>query len=120
MFSLTVMLGSGQFRLMYKTEEAAVAAFAAVSSAALPMNAGNFQLRDDFGQQLEGKHASIHGHLLEDLDQSKLAAIELMLNNARIQNGAMKQAQSDPALRVGVAHSQTPILTPMGNGRFQG
>ena len=65
MFSISVMLGSGQFRLLYKTEEAAILAYTALNAGSLPMSTGHQELADDFGQKLFVKAASLHGFLYE-------------------------------------------------------
>lgn len=117
MFSISILIGSGQMRLLYKTEEAAGHAYAALLNVGTPVAIGQQELTDDFGQKLLVKPQSMHGFLFEDMDQSKLAAVELMLCQARAQNMATKQAQSDPAFRAGVATPTSPILSPMGNDR---
>ena len=78
------------------------------------------EITDDFGQLVQISCDSFAGCMLEDLDQSKLAHIEMSLHEAKTRAMATKQAQSDPALRTaGMISGGMPILSPMGpNGRM--
>jgi hypothetical protein len=71
---------------------------------------------DDFGQHGEIKAGSIHGVIIEDMDLSKVAAVEFMLHNTRIHSQATTRAQSDPALKAD-RRAGPQVLTPFpGNG----
>lgn len=113
MFSLSIALGNTQWRLMYRKVEDAEKAWAILNQPASPV-----QLDDDFGQRIVVKSQQIAGVMFEDMDKSKMANVALMLFNTSVQMTAQKQVQSDPAFR---AAAQGPaIVSPMGNGRFNG
>ena len=69
---------------------------------------------DDFGQEISVKGSSIHGLMLENLDESMLAYVEMMLHQAKCQAKAQTRANSDPVLTAG--RRGPAVLTPMGNG----
>lgn len=127
MFSLTIVFGPGPmvWTLMYKNEETAqkekqelIDGFA--ESARLTI------LKDDFGQACEIVTDDIHGYMLEDLEQSRLAHIERALHQARTQAKGAEIAESDPVLRQARMKAQGGLgmIQPvpggmMGvNGRF--
>lgn len=112
MFSLSIMLGSGQWRLMFKTEETARACATAIENPSR-----GTQIVDDFGQEISIVAASYHGMMLEDMDKSQAAAIELALHNARMNKKATTMAQSDPALKQSMI-GQPGIVAPMGRPQF--
>lgn len=116
MFSISVAMGAVQWRLLFKTEETARNSWTTLTA---PTGSPMFQLADDFGQKIVAKYDSVGGLMFEDMDQSKLANVELMLFNASAQAMAQKRAQTDPAFRT---QPQGPaIIDPMrGNGRFPG
>jgi hypothetical protein len=108
--SVTVVFGPASLQFLFKSKER-VAQFRAFRS---DHPTQDLVFDDDFGQHAEIRAASIHGILIEDLDVSKLAGIEKMLHNTRIQHGAQQRANSDPAFkRAGPA-----VLTPMGPNGF--
>jgi hypothetical protein len=79
----------------------------------------SLSIADDFGQA-----AIIHppfNAMLENLDESRLAHVEMALHRTRIQVQAQKQAQSDPVLRAARPGAGPGVITPAGlqNG-FQG
>jgi hypothetical protein len=113
MYSLTIAFGDtpAMWRLLFKTEEAAHTAW---TKAADPENKG-FNVTDDFGQTCSVKNRV--GLMLEDLDQSKLAGVEMMLHNARTQAQAQVQARSEPALR-NAAQQGPSVFVPGMNGRM--
>lgn len=108
MFCLNVALGNTAWRLLYRDEEKARAAHNTLCS----MPAGNFFIVDDFGQELGTKAESVHGFMLEDLGQTKLAHAELMLHGERIKILAQKMAQTDPGLRTQPMNGPA-IISPM-------
>lgn len=110
MFCLNIALGHTSWRLLYKTEENALEAVARFNVI------DTVKVADDFGQALEAKVASIHGYMLEDMDKTKLAHVEMALHQARTQNLATKTAQTDPGLRTAQAINGPSVLSPMGNG----
>ena len=55
--------------------------------------------------------------MLEDMDKSQAAAIELALHNARMNKKATTMAQSDPALKQSMI-GQPGIVAPMGRPQF--
>lgn len=108
MYAVNIALGTTVWRLLFKTEANARAAHGTLCS----QPTGNFFLRDDFGQELGTHSAAINGFMFEDLDQSKLANIELFLHQQRVQAAAQKAAQSDPGLRASAAMGGPSVLTP--------
>ena len=112
MFCINVALGSTSWRLLFKDEDKATEAFNVLDARA---NA-DLRVADDFGQVLVAHVDSMHGVMFEDLDQTKLAHIEMALHQARTQNAAQKMAASDPSLRAGVNQAGPAIISPMGNG----
>ena len=108
MHSITVVLGPASWRFLFKTKEAA-------------MKHANFRtdhptqdmiITDDFGQHAEIRSTSIHGIMIENLDETKLVAIEMMLHDARIRATAQQRAQSDTQLRA--TQRGPSVLTPLG------
>jgi hypothetical protein len=114
MYSLTIAFGEtpAMWRLLFKTEEAACIAQSVVTG-----EAGSFVITDDFGQTCGFKASDIVGHMLEDLDQSKLAGVEMMLHNARTQAAAQTIARTEPALRA-VGQQGPSVFVPNGGGRM--
>lgn len=108
MHSVTVVLGPASWRFLFKSKEAA-------------MKHANFRtdhptqdmiITDDFGQHAEIRSTSIHGIMIENLDETKLVAVEMMLHDARIRATAQHRAQSDTQLRQ--ATRGPAVLSPMG------
>lgn len=114
MFCVNVALGNTCWRLLFKTEEKAKAAFDNLKP--LPMNTGTVVVEDDFGQVCSATSGSVHGLMFEDLEKAKMANVELQLYQQRVQSMVTKAIQSDPGLRGGLAMGGPPVLTPMGNG----
>lgn len=110
MHSVTVVLGPASWRFLFKSKEAA-------------MKHANFRtdhptqdtiITDDFGQHAEIRSASIHGIMIEDLNETKLVAVEMMLHDARVRASAQQRAQSDTQLRA--TQRGPSVLTPIGGG----
>lgn len=123
MFSLTIVFGPGPmvWTLMFKTEEAARKADYACDT----FSTDTLHLLDDFGQNCSVVGTGIHGHMLEDLEQSRLAHIERALHQARTQAKGSELAEADPVLRHARLKAQgglgmiQPVPTGwVGNGRF--
>lgn len=117
MFSLTIAFGEtpAMWRLLFKTEEAARAAY---SQLTYDPNTRRPSINaiDDFGQSCCANE--IIGCMLEDLNQSKIANVEMMLHNARTQAQAQIQARSEPALRQAGGGGPGVFVPNMGNGRL--
>ncbi len=114
MFSLTIAFGETptMWRLLFKTETSANEACKVL--AALDQEPA-FEITDDFGQTCFIASSSLQGWMLEDLDLSKQAGVEMMLHNARTQAMAQTQARQEPTLRsVGQGPS---VFVPGMNGR---
>lgn len=111
MFIINVALGNTSWRLLYKTEDRARLAYELISNPVIE----NLILDDDFGQQLCAKAAHVYGFMLEDMDKTKMAHVEMALHQARTQGLATKMAQHDPALKAQSTMSPS-VLNPMGNG----
>jgi hypothetical protein len=121
MYSLSIAFGSTAWALMFRTKEAAEKA---LSEYVGPPCRGTSEqhaliLTDDFGQHARIEHSSIHGIMLEDLDQSKLGMIERALHQQRTQLLLNKMVETDPGLRAARTGGSGAILSPMGNGNFR-
>lgn len=111
MFIINVALGNTSWRLLFKEEGTAVSAYDSAMEAGREL----ISIVDDFGQHMTASAASIHGVMLEDMDKTKMAHVEMALHQARTQGLATKMAQTDPTLKANAAMSPS-VLDPMGNG----
>lgn len=111
MYAVNIALGTTVWRLLFKTEEKARETFAFVQNP-LPLKNAAFKVEDDYGQTMGWTEGAIAAMMFEDLDQSKLANIELFLHQHRVQAAAQKAAQSDPGLRASAAMGGPSVLTP--------
>jgi hypothetical protein len=122
MFAVTIVFGNTSWRLLYKDEKKAEEAYNFVKQPAHKTVSFNPDLRieliDDFGQRAFFTTASINGGMLENLDESKLGAIEMALHQARTEIAGRQRAESDPTLRAASMNRGPAIVSPMGpNGR---
>lgn len=121
MFAVTVAFGNISWRLLYKSEEKALEHFTKVSCDPDVVHEftkhSRIQLIDDFGQRAVFVHSAITGIMLENLDESKIGAIEMGLHNKRTEVGFQARAEQDPTVRAAGGRSPA-IINPMGNGRF--
>ncbi len=100
MFTLSVVFGSASVGFMFKTQESAESAAASLLEIAtgdgfkmgIPPGS-RISIKDDFGQHGIFNASSIHGVIIEDLEQTQLARAEQMVHQARCQNKAAKLAQ---------------------------
>lgn len=104
MYVLSVVFGSASVGFMFKTKEAAEKCMFTVVE-------NTFTIVDDFGSSATIKSDSMHGWVLEDLDQSKVARAEQMVHQNRCTNLAAKIATSDPSLRT---MGSPAVITPHG------
>ena len=113
MFRLTIAFGEtpAMWRLLFKTEDRANQAWLRMKGT---INS-ELDLEDDFGQHCCIMLNYFRGAMLEDLDQSKQAGVEMMLHNARTQAQAQAQARQEPALRS--AGQGPSVFVPGMNGR---
>jgi hypothetical protein len=121
MYSLTIAFGEtpAMWRLLFKTEEAAQKAVTILEQVGQNPHPENIAgMMDDFGQLCAIKWSGIKAWMLEDLDQSKQAGVEMMLHNARTQADANVRARSEPSLRQ--ATSGPSVFVPNGGGRLNG
>ena len=120
MYSLTIAFGEtpAMWRLLFKTEEAAHNTYDSFLKSPGPDFTIGVNVTDDFGQSCYVKPASILALMLENLDQSKQAGVEMMLHNARTQADAQTRARSEPSLRQ--AASGPSVFVPNGGGRLNG
>lgn len=119
MFSLTIVFGPSPVPWVLLFKDEAKARSVLTADAADPSEF--FDCVDDFGQQVHLRSSSIHGVMLEDMEQSKLAHIEQGLHRARTQAKAQTLASADPTLRAAQAMGGAPMLQPgFGNGAFRG
>lgn len=104
MYVLSVVFGSASVGFMFKTKESA-------EKCLLDATDKDWQIVDDFGSIAHVIRTSVHGWVLEDLDQSKVARAEQMVHQNRCQNLATKIATSDPSLRT---MGSPAVITPHG------
>ncbi len=114
MYSLTIAFGEtpAMWRLLFKTPEAGQAAAETASQ-------DTFTLTDDFGQtcKIWGRATGI---MLEDLDQSRLAGVEMQMHNWRMQADAQTKGAAAPELRPlrGAPQGPSVFVPGMPNGRM--
>lgn len=121
MHSLTIVFGPSPvpWVLLFRDQEKAESAAAFVNGAMA--DGSDVVLIDEFGQRIGLRGKSIHGAMLEDMDQSKLAHIEQGLHRARTQAKAQQMAAADPVLRTAAMAAGPAMLQPgFGNGAFRG
>jgi hypothetical protein len=119
MHLLTIVFGPvpTPWSLLFKKPELADKTFADLQIAKKE-KAEQVSVMDEFGQRADIDVKSIHGFMLEDMEQSKLAHIERGLHQARTQARAQQMAGSDPVLKNAAMMQSPAMLSPMGNGRF--
>lgn len=120
MHLLTIVFGPSPtpIAFLFKSPQLADKAYFDIETAK-QSKAGSVNIIDEFGQRGCFEVATVHGFVLEDMDQSKLAHIERGLHQMRTQAKAQQMAGSDPALRTAAMTQGPAILSPMpGNGRF--
>lgn len=114
MYSLTIVFGTPatSWRFLFRTKERAEECNGFVS--AHPTQ--DLKIEDDFGQCANIKAMTIHGRMLENMDESQLAYVEMQMHTWRCQLKAQERGKADASIRN--AQRQGPsVLTPgMGNG----
>jgi|SRR5208337_3440856 len=114
MYSLTVTFGPGPtvWRFLFR-DKARAEGYNAIPSM---MPNQDLRIEDDFGQCGDIKAAQIHGRMLENLDESLIAYVEMALHNARVQAKAQSRAEGDPTINM--QRRGPAVLTPnMGGNR---
>lgn len=96
MFSLSLIVGNTSIALMYTDAAKAKAAYDTIGTMAMGQT---FELTDDFGQAITMQRSSIHAHLLEDLNKTKIAHVERLHFNDVVRAEAMKRAQTNQTTR---------------------
>lgn len=116
MFAITVSHGVQAWRLLYKTEEKAQQHFddlTAPVNKTQDFNAPTHKnFIDDFGQRACLRLDTITGVMLENLDESKLANIEMGLHQQRTQVGFQQRAESDPTIRAASQRRGPAVIDP--------
>lgn len=79
-----------------------------------------FEFNDDFGQWGFFKRPEVHGMTIEDMNLGEESRIQRGLSQARGQANANKRAMSDPVIMAAQRGQGPSVLTPFGNGRFNG
>lgn len=121
MHCLSIVFAAGApvlWKLIYRTEEKAKQAYELLSE---PTPEGETRgiFEDDFGQKITIRFDNIIGMMLEDLEQSKLAHVEMTLHEARTRSKAGQMAQTDPQIRQANMLQGPAVLSPgMFNGRM--
>jgi hypothetical protein len=108
MHSITVIIGSLAFALIFKTKESA-----AKACTTLGERIGEYLvIEDDYGQKIDARFDMIAGFIFEDMEKSKLAHVERALHQQRTQNLAQKTAETDPSLRMARNMNGPAIVSP--------
>ena len=120
MFSLTIVFGPGPmvWTLMFKEKQAAIKGMNAIGE-----HSGKFlETEDDFGQRAIIEKTQVHGFMVEDMEQSRLAHIERALHQARTQAKGSELADADPVLRQARMKAQGGLgmIQPVPGGMMQG
>lgn len=114
MYSLTIVFGnpSTTWRLLFKSKEKAETATGLLSDHPTQ----DLHISDDFGQSANIKANTINGRMLENLDESQNAYVEMQLHNWRVQAKSQERGRADPALRA--AQRGPAVISPNmgGNG----
>lgn len=126
MYSISVIVGSTAWALMYKTpehaEEARTALRALWDQPVITMGGvpptSSILVTDDFGQELAVDAKSLCGWLFEDMDQSKLAHCERILHQQRLQIHAQKMGQADQTIRTAQMMNGPAMIDPIGGRRM--
>lgn len=114
MFSLTVFVGSGMWQFLFKTEETAKMAF---NTIVIPMSvttSNTADIVDDFGNHAAFIRTAIHGEVLENLEETKLAHCERALHQQKVQIAAQELARADSTISKARNMQGPAILAPMG------
>lgn len=126
MHSITIVFGptGTSWRFLFKSAARAettysnIMAITAHPDVPLRTDESRLGIVDDFGQRGIIPVDQFVGAMLEDLDQTKLAAIEMSVHNGRAQADAEQAMRADPKIMASARGRQggPPILAPMGNG----
>ncbi len=116
MYSLSIAIGMMSWRMLYQNEDRAKAAYAALKETTVP----TIEITDDYGQVGMFKPMALPALMLEDMDKSKMAEVDMALHRQKTQMLAQKMAAADPAIRASMAGAGLSALSPMGNGQFRG
>lgn len=118
MFSLSIAIGAMSWRMLYQDEEKAKAAYTALKDTTVPL----VEISDEYGQVGTFKTAmnGLPAVMLEDMEKSKMAEIDLALHRQKLQMLAQKMAAADPAIRAANMSAGLQPLSPMGNGQYRG
>ncbi len=110
MHRLTIIFGAAgiNWAFLFRQKETADACI----EARLASPANNWVITDDFGQHAEIKSSEVLGYMLEDMNLSRMAAVETGLHQARVQAKAQEMAKSDPILRTAMRGNSPGVLTP--------
>lgn len=117
MFSLSVIAGPTVWMFAYNKLDTAEEVFKALEQAVTDSRA--VMVSDDYGHRAMLRPTAV---LLEDLNKSKMAHVGRMIHDAEIRSLAVKQAQTNPALRSPTVASPMfsggmPPVGPNGFGR---
>lgn len=119
MYSLSIFFGPSPVpaQFLFKEKEKAVTAFALCRTG---NDSALIEFEDDFGQKCAFESINFHGVILEDMVLGEESRIQRGLSQARGQANANKRAQSDPVIMAAQRAAGPSVLTPFGNGRFNG
>ena len=113
MFSLSISFGATGMVWAFLFKEEKTAKECELSAKDNWVNAGGFNVTDDFGQNAGFKSKDVHAILLEDLDLIEAARIQRSLADERCKAKFLQAARSDSTIRAGMGN-QMPIMQPMG------
>ena len=117
MYSLSIAIGAMSWRMLYQDEEKAKTAYAALKDTTVPA----VEIADDYGQVGVFKTGMgvLPAVMLEDMDKSKMAEIDIAIHRQKVQMLAQKMAAADPAIRAAQMGAGLQPLSPMGGNGFR-
>ena len=113
MWSITLTVGPVPFKLLFKTEEKAVAQWEKFKNRFKESDpsTGEIEFIDDFNQVVSGNSNTFGCGIYENMDISRQAHIANSLHQAKTHNEGQKAIEADISMRRG-----PPVLAPMGAG----
>lgn len=115
MYSLSIAIGMMSWRMLYQDEARAKEAYEKLKDTTVP----TIEIADDYGQIGTFKPMACPALMLEDMDKSKMAEVDMALHRQKVQMLAQKMAAADPAIRAAQMGAGLSQLTPMGNGQLR-
>lgn len=102
MFNLSISFGpaGGMFVLVFKTAEAAEAAYAKVRNPGVIAPGAVVEISDNFGHNVRIALSQIHGAMIEDVDAALKLRADRWVAEQKAQAKAMQSVQNDPQMKA--------------------